>query len=270
MRWRLFLGVGSLEARTSMSYRVDFWLQTIAEFAVQFGVVWFLWRAMFRESGATEIGGYSFHSIVVYYLAVILLGKLVRGRQFDSSVSDDIYMGGLNRYLVFPVRYLPFKYAQHIGKMLPALVQFALFGGIVVFLIDIPPEMRPTPASALMAFVAVALANLLYFVMSFPIQCVAFWAENVWSLEVAKRFLVTLLGGYMLPLEVFPRVLQDILWWLPFRLFFHFPARALMNQVPAGEWAASLLLGAVWTAVFGWIAWRVWRRGQFTYTGVGI
>ncbi|MHC4958503.1 MAG: ABC transporter permease [Planctomycetota bacterium] len=270
MRWQLFLGVSSLEARTSMSYRVDFWLQTVAEFAVQFAVVWFLWRAMFSESGATEIGGYSFHSMVVYYLAVILLGKLVRGRQFDGSVSEDIYMGGLNRYLLYPVDYLPFKYAQHLGLMLPALVQFMLFGVVVALLIEIPEGMRPTPGSAIMALGAVAVGNLLYFVMSFPIQCVAFWAENVWSLEVAKRFLVTLLGGYMLPLEVFPRLMQDILWWLPFRLFFHFPARVLMGQVPVGEWLAGLALGAAWTAVFGWAAWRVWRRGQLTYTGVGI
>ena len=270
MRPRLFREVWSLEARTAMSYRVDFWLNTVVDFAVQFGVVYFLWRAMFAESGHETIGGYTFDRLVAYYVAVILLGKLVRGRQFESAISSDIYEGGLNRYLVFPVPYLPFKYAQHLGMMLPGLVQFAMFGVLIAFCLEIPPDFTPTPASIAMTVVAVAIANLLHFLMSFPIQCVAFWADNVWSLEVAKRFLTTLLGGYMLPLEAFPDAMQRVLAWLPFRFFFHFPARVFLNQVAPGEWAQGVILALMWCVVFAILSGMIWRRGRLKYTGVGI
>ena len=106
---RLFLQIASMEARRRMSYRVDFWLSALVGFAAQFGVVYFLWQAMFEESGSTVMGGYTFDSMIFYYVVIFLFGKIVRGVEFDNHISQDIYEGGLNRYLVFPTSYFAFK-----------------------------------------------------------------------------------------------------------------------------------------------------------------
>ena len=52
MNPRLFVQVVSLEARTQMSYRGNFWLNAIAGFVADFGVVYFVWLAVFREAVA--------------------------------------------------------------------------------------------------------------------------------------------------------------------------------------------------------------------------
>ena len=267
---RLFLRVCSIEARTRMSYRVDFWLNTVVGFFAQFGLVWFLWQAMFAAEDAETIGGYTFHGMVAYYLAVILLGKLVRGREFEGAISSDIYEGGLNRYIVFPAPYFPFKYAQHLGAMVPAVVQFVLFGAALLLVIEVPPERMPTPGTVLLALGAAAAGNLLHFFMSLPIQTVAFWADNVWSLEVAKRFVISLLGGFMLPLSVFPAWAQEGLRYTPFPYLFSFPARALLGQVSPGEWALAMCVSLGWCCLFAVLARLVWRQGQLRYTGIGI
>ena len=57
MRPKLFLQVCSLEARTRMSYRVDFWINALVGFAVEMIVVWYLWLAVFEQSEAGAIGG---------------------------------------------------------------------------------------------------------------------------------------------------------------------------------------------------------------------
>ena len=101
---RLFLQVLSLESRTQMSYRANFWINAVANFFADFGVTYFLWLAIFAESGKERIAGYTFDQMVVYTLAVILVGRLVRGREFEGSISQDIYEGGLNRYLVLSRR----------------------------------------------------------------------------------------------------------------------------------------------------------------------
>ena len=54
---RLLWRVTSLEARTHMSYRVDFWLNAVVGFVADFGVVYFLWMAVFRESGFAADAG---------------------------------------------------------------------------------------------------------------------------------------------------------------------------------------------------------------------
>ena len=56
MSLRLFWHVVSTEARTQMSYRVDFWLNAVVSFVAQIVLMYFLWQAMFSESGATRIG----------------------------------------------------------------------------------------------------------------------------------------------------------------------------------------------------------------------
>ena len=267
---RLFFHVWSIETRSALSYRVDFWLNVIAEFAAQFAIVYFLWQYVFDSRGVERIAGYTFHGMITYYLTVILLGKLVRGKGFEGAVSADIYEGGLNRYLVFPAPYFPIKFAQHLGTMMPALVQFVLFGTLAVAFVGFPAEAAPTVGSVAMAMVAVAIANLLHFTLSFPIHAVAFWADNVWSLEIAKRFLTTLLGGAMLPLEVFPASMQQVLYWLPFRFFFHFPAKVFVGHVSVSEWAIGIGLAIAWGCLFGWACRAIWRRGRLKYTGVGI
>jgi ABC-2 type transport system permease protein len=259
---RLFWKITSLESRTRMSYRVDFWINVAVGFLVEFGIAWYLWQAIFTHTSSRTIGGYTFNSMVVYYLAVILVGKLIRTSRFEGAVSNDIYEGTLNRYIVFPAAYFPFKYAQHLGTLVPAALQFLIFGGLTMFVLDMPPEMSPTLSGLVMMFGAIAVGNLLYFTLDYAIQLVAFWADNVWSLDVAKWFVASLLGGYMVPLSVFPDEVRRPLEFLPFRFFFDFPARALMNQLTPGEWAGGMVLGVVSCLIFAAVAQLVWSRGR--------
>jgi ABC-2 type transport system permease protein len=267
---RLFLRIASVEARRRMSYRVDFWLNLVVGFFAAFGVVYFLWTALFRESGQAEIRGYTLDAMLVYYVAVLLFAKAVRGVDFDNTVSTDIYEGGLNRYLLFPSSYFWFKYAQHVGALLPAILQLVLFGGGFLLFMDVPGSIDVTAGGILMCFGSLALASLLYFTMSFPLQNVAFWADNVWSLLVALRFLTSLLGGALFPLALFPGWIQDVNAWLPFRCLFSVPGEVFIGRMGFGSWAASMVLGAAWCVAIGFLDLLIWRRGTLQYTGVGI
>ncbi len=51
MNTRLFLHVFTIQARKLMSYRADFWLSSVVSFLVELGIMFFLWRAVFAESG---------------------------------------------------------------------------------------------------------------------------------------------------------------------------------------------------------------------------
>ena len=90
-----------------------------------------LWKQL-GELGVTGItlpeayggGGQSaLEAMIVYYVAAILLGKLVKGNERDRSISEDIYEGSLTRYLLYPSSYIAFKYAEHLGSLLPAFVE---------------------------------------------------------------------------------------------------------------------------------------------------
>lgn len=260
---RLFLRIAGTEARRLMAYRVDFWLTSVVGFAVNLGVAAFLWGSM------SAVPGYDLAGILRYYAAAILLGKLVRGPERAGAISQEIYEGGYTRYLVYPARFLPFKYAQHLGSMTPSLVQLLVFGALCPFFLD-SPWSGITPASALMALSVVALANLAHFLLAWPLQAVSFWADNVWSLMAMLQFGANLLGGLLLPLDLFPAWARDALLLTPFPYFFYVPVKALYGELPPEAWARGMAVLAGWNVAL-WLAGReVWRRGDRQYSGVGI
>jgi len=270
MRAGLFVQVVSIEARRRMSYAVDFWINAVVGFAAEFAIVWFLWTALYKESGHTTIAGYDFDAILLYYVVAILVGKIVRGAEFEGHVSQDIYEGSLNRYLVLPASYVAFKYAQQVGSLLPALVQAVLFGTLWFFIAGGRGGSAITPATVLMGTSALVLANLLFYAMSFPLHAVAFWADNVWSLIVALRFVANLLGGLLFPLALFPENVQAVNRWLPFRNLFALPAETLLGRSGFQVWAQGMAVGLAWLVILGAIGRQVWRRGCLQYGGVGI
>jgi ABC-2 type transport system permease protein len=268
---RLFWSVLSTEARTRMSYRADFWINAVVTFAAEVVMVWFLWKALYAESARTVVGGYGFDAMVLYSVTVVLLGKLVRGQEFGGgAVSTDIYEGTLSRYLVYPAPYLGFKYAQQAGGMLPSVVHLFLFGALAFLLLPVPAEVRLTPLSVATGVASVLVGNALYFLLSWTVQSVAFWADNVWSLSVAQRLLTGFLGGSMVPLSVFPDAMRETLRWTPFPCFFALPTEAFLGRLTPGDWGFGTAVGLGWCAVFAFLGRLVWRRGDLRYTGVGM
>jgi ABC-2 type transport system permease protein len=267
---RLFLHVVSLEVRRSLAYRADFWIQAVLTFLAEIGLAWFLWRGVFDASGATTIGGFTFEGAVRYTLLVALAAKVARGTGLEGAIAQEIYDGSLSRYRVYPVSYFAFKYAQHVGTLLPSLLQLTLFGGAWLLVAGPAGFEGVTAGSALRALVSLALANLLHFTLAFPIQGVGFWAENVWSLMVALRFVGGLLGGLLLPLSVFPDAWRPLLDWLPFRYAFAFPVETFTGGVTGTEWLAGSAVALGWTVVLRGLGAWVWRRGALVYSGAGM
>ncbi len=270
MSVRLFLQIASMEARRRMSYRVDFWINSVAGFAAEFAIVWFLWKAMFAESGAEIIAGFTFEQVLVYYVVAILVGRLVRGTEFEGQPSEDIYAGGLNRYLLFPAPYFGVKYAQGAGALLPALVQAVLFGTVWLLIAGGRGMEDVTLLSGAMAIGALLLANILYYLMAYALHLVAFWADNVWSLLVALRFASGLFGGLMVPLALFPDGLREANSYLPFRSLFALPAETLLGRITPEAWAFGMGVGSAWVLILTVVVRVIWRRGNLQYSGIGI
>ena len=272
MRLGVFRDIFLIEAKRQMSYRVDFWIATVGGLLAGIGLPYFMWRAIYEVSASTTgtISGFTFPEMLTYYIAVALTSKVVRGADLVTDASNDIYEGGLNRYLLYPTGYLPFKYAQHLGLLVPSLTQLVLFGALFTLLLDIPSTVEVTPRTCAMALGSAALASLLYFLFTFPIQLIAFWADNVWSLLVLQRLIGSLLGGLLLPLRLFPEPAQEVLRYTPFPCFYSVPVQAFMGELSNAEWGFHLMVAGVWCGVMIAVSRLLWHRGTLQYTGVGI
>ena len=267
MRWGTIRDLLTTEIRRRMSYRADFWISAVSALAVRLTVAWFIVKAIFAGSGAAGIAGFGESEMLLYYVAVILVGKLVQSTELEQSISQDIYEGRADA--VSAVLPRPTDVARAAARVAgPASVQILLFGAWVPFVVGFPGGV--SAGTVAMGIGAIAMANLLNFMIVFPIQLISFWAENVWSLMVMHRFASALLGGLLAPLTFFPDGARHVLEALPFRYLFAFPVETLLGRISTAEWAMGMSIGLGWCLVMGVVGKAIWRRGTLQYTGVGI
>ena len=267
---RLFVHILSLEARKSMSYRVDFWINAAAGVVVGIVIPYCLWKAVFAATGRETIAGFEFESLLFYYVVVTLVAKVVQGPNYRQLVSTDIYEGELNKYLVYPTSYFAFKLAQQLGSTLPVLVQLVVFGLGFTLVLDLPADALLGPSTLAASALSVLAAHLLFFALVTPLQLIAFWADNVWSLSVTLHLVSALFGGLMVPVRLFPEWAQELLLWTPFPYLFAYPVEMLLGRMSWAEWGSGFAVVAVWLTIAGAISCAIWRRGQLRYSGVGI
>jgi ABC-2 type transport system permease protein len=259
----------SLELRKLLSYRADFWVHQFGTLLAEVALAYFLWKAMFAAQGVTEMGGYGFRGMMLYYLLVPLVARMVRGEE-QRFLSDDIYEGGLTRYLVYPLSFLQYKYVSLLVLSFVSVCQLGIallvFGAAFGF----PPEIHLSAVSLAMGLGTAAAASLLHFFMAGSLEMASFWVDSVWNLMAMMRMTLTLLGGGLIPLTLFPAWAQRSLGYLPFGSIISFPIRCFLGQVSGLEWLRGMAVIFVWMLVFGFVARLAWSRGTRQYSGVGL
>lgn len=252
-----------------MSYRVDFWMNFAVTVGANVVIAYFLWKAIFDAQQATEIAGYNFLLLMLYYLLVPMYVRIVIGPEM-GYISDEIYQGSLNRYLVYPVPFFVYKYITYLASSCIAALQLFLVMGIYILFFGVPTESNITIASFCLGLFTALCATYLYFVIAATLELVAFWADNVWSLMVMLRFSFSFLGGGLLPLAFFPQWAQTVLSFLPFPYLLSLPIETSLGKKTFDQWLCSMLILFLWAIVFSLVVRFIWKRGTYRYSGVGI
>jgi len=253
------------ELKRQFSYRLDFWMRYFIALVVQFLVAIFLWQAVYRISGSGSLAGFSLLQILQYTFVAIFVFEIAIPE--ISGVASDIYDGSLSRYLVYPISFVAYKLIAHLARAALLAIPFGLALCASVF------ELLPFQIN-LIAFIqggiALILATTLYFFLTLAFEYAAFWADSIWTLVVMLRFMVALLGGKMLPLSLFPDLLQAVLNNLPFASIISFPSQAFLGHLTWPQFIHGCILSCVWIGVIAIISHRVWMRGMRNYSGVGM
>ncbi len=267
--WKYFLS----ELKRSISYRVEFWIGLFGNIGSQFAVAFFLWRSIYAERGATLLEGFSFGTLMAYYLLAPLVERVIHGSDF-GTISRDIYDGGLNKYLVYPVSFFGAKFMTHLAHTAFAAIQLGilwllllgplphLFGSSASTVVDLP--------RMICAAILIGLSILVQFFMTACLEQVAFWADNVWSLNIMMRMIMGLTGGALLPLAFFPEAVAQGFRYLPFHCFIDLPVRLLLGQAKVNEALSGMGVAVIWALFLSAVANLLWRRGLLRYSGAGM
>ena len=215
-----------------------------------------LWRTTYGVTGATRISGYTLPEMIWYLVAtetiVMSVPRLV------GRIDEEVRSGDLAYTLSRPYHYLLFNYATFLGEAaLLLVVNFAVSAAVAAATVGgFPYRWEGLPVQLL----AVLLSLSLNFFLLISIGLLAFWLEDTVGLYLLVDRTQWILGGLLLPVEVFPLPLRRIALHLPFRYVIAGPARLLVKY-DRGEVPAVLGNQALWLSVFILVAFGIYALG---------
>lgn len=229
-------------------------------YAIVVSVLSGVWRvAAAANDGA--IVGYSAVALT-WYIATSEATTLALNARLIDEVGTDIASGAIAVELLRPASVLWLRVAAELGRALPRLVVIAPVGaGLVTLTAGRPPHL----GALALAGPSIALALAANVVAQHAFAASAFWVRNAGSAWFLYQKLVFVLGGMLIPLEVFPGWLETTARFLPFRAMAYAPAR-----LASGHLEPILLLEQVgWLAVVALLSSAVFRRGESHLQVVG-
>ena len=251
----------------SLEYRFDFFVGLIGV-AYPIVIQVFLWLAIYGGSSETQLYGYTFPGMMTYVIAASFVGRLV-DTGVEYAINEDIHSGGLARYLVKPMAYIPFRMAYTIGSRLMQLCTLLLLAGAAVTVLHFGAGFQPEAERVALFLPALFLGFWLNFFVFFLVSMLGFWLTEVGSFFMTIQVVIMVVSGGLFPITVLGDGFVRVMRWLPFIYTTYFPLNVLTGQESSLYAVTGLGIQAVWIAALAALSVWVWKRGIRRYVAVG-
>jgi len=248
-------GVASITIKQKIIYRSSVWFGTISVL-VSILVYFFLWSAIFAKQ--TVFRGYTFPMMVTYVVISRVLASQFSGG-VNLILAEAVYEGSIGVELLRPIGLIWNLLAQRLGEF----AQFVIFKAlpVSVFASIILGGMPPSGwKSALLFAVSVIMSILLLFFMEVIMGLVSFYTLNYDGVRFAKDALLAILSGGLAPISIFPETVRRVFLFLPFQNLISTPINIYLGILSAKDAIIALGIEALWTAVFGILAFLFYQR----------
>jgi ABC-2 type transport system permease protein len=217
---------------------------------------------------ATGAQPMTFAQVVTYvWLGQALLGLLpwnvdpeLQDKMLTGSVAYEL-LRPLDLYLFWFARTMALRTATTTLRMLPMLVVV----GLILPFVGLSAWSLPPPdgvVSGLLFVVSISVTVLLASAITMILHIALIWTLSGRGFNSIMTGLVILLSGNVVPLPLFPDVLQGVLYWQPFRGLADVPFRIYSGNIGAHAALFEILLQLVWTALIVGIGYLVLDRAR--------
>jgi ABC-2 type transport system permease protein len=248
--WTIF----KIQLQNNLAYPAELFWRSLA-ILLFLWVFTQLWRVAYGTTPTGELAGLTLNQML-WYLMLAEAIELSRPR-FSRTIADSVKDGSIAYLLNKPYNYLLYQMGVNAGD---SFLRFGLnlfFGSALIWIMSGPP---PDPKGYPLVLIAVALGWIINFCITSLIGLAAFISEEVAPYEWIYQKLIFILGGMMIPLDLYPAWLQSIAKALPFAYLMYGPAKLFVD--PSWEFFTKLAAGQLmWILVLGGLVGFAYSRG---------
>lgn len=242
--FRKYWAIASISAKSNLVYVTEAGSRLVF-LAVVLYTFMQLWSVTYKHTGMKVLGGLSLNEML-WYLA-LTESIIMSSPRITVLVDEDVRTGALAVQLVRPMSYPLYRLFATLGERVVRFLITFVAASLIAFLIVGPlPSLR---AESLLFLLALPLAFALDFFGYFFVGLGAFWMEDTTGPMLIFSRLTMILGGMLIPLQLFPDYMQPALAVLPFSSMVYGPARLFVSP-DVGEFVRVVSLQAAWLVVF--------------------
>jgi ABC-2 type transport system permease protein len=225
-----------------------------------------VWVTIANHQG--NVNGLTANDFITYYMTLLVVDQLTSDITIHI-LAYKIQDGTLSGDLLRPVH--PILTSTLMNNIaFKALSFFVLIPvWLALFLLFAPNYSQVSPGSILLALPGILIGFLISFLLGASITCLAFWTTRVYSISEFYFALITLFSGQFVPLQLMPRVVQDIAQYLPFQMFKYVPVEIILNRLSPEQIVFDYAVGAAWLLVVWFLFNWIWREGTKRFSAVG-
>ncbi len=252
-----YAAVISTALRARLAYRTDM----LAEAPIIILRIWVMsqfYGATYASTGVTEFDGLTF-------VQLIWVMSIIQG--FESSatepsvpriIEEEVKTGSLAYSLNKPYSYILYQFATFMGRSFGNMFINLLVCTICPYILVGP--LHTSFFGACIGLGMMFLGYLLYFAISLVIGLLAFWIEDISSIDWLYRSTTIIFGGAILPLALFPERIKRVAELLPFGQLYYSAAR-LMVKFDYNFFIKFFSIQLFWLIVFCALAGYLMKKG---------
>ncbi|MBW3015503.1 ABC-2 family transporter protein [Candidatus Woesearchaeota archaeon] len=226
MRFRKYLSIAKINLLNAIAY-----FSNAVSTAIFVGIILFvfvnLWSAIYQSKPTIE--GFTL-AMMIWYL-LFAESVVTSERRVSKKIGQEIQTGTVAYHLNKPFSYVMFKYFSFLGEGLLSFFTTLVIGAVLAYIMIGGFEM--TVFGVVLAVISGMFALTLNWLMNFSLGLFAFWLEDVEALSFVLHKVIFIIGGMLVPLDVFPSWVQ-VTKYLPFAYVAYHPAKLFVQFSYAG------------------------------------
>ncbi|GAE27402.1 daunorubicin resistance transmembrane protein [Halalkalibacter wakoensis JCM 9140] len=227
-----------------LAYRTNYY-SGILIYSINIGAYYFLWTAIY--GGQENIQGLSVLQMTTY-IAVAWMARAFYFNNIDREIANEIKDGKVAIEMIRPYNYLGMKTMQGLGEGIFRLLFFSVPGMVIVALI-FPITFSASVSTWMFFFLSLIFSFIVNTQINLLTGIMTFFLFNNSGLIRAKRVVIDLFSGLLLPISFYPLWAQSIMMYLPFQAISYIPSMIFTEGFIGREIYTAVLLQALWALI---------------------
>lgn len=252
-----------------LRYKISFFMRILGGL-IQVLIMYYLWMAIYDSSPSGSLYGFTRIDMITYIVISYITSKII-SVNVEWTIAGEIRDGSIAINLIRPINYFKRLFYESLGEITLQLFTVVLPLWLIFISIKsfIYSEPFPNLWTLILFIISLFLGYVTLYLFNFIFGLSSFYVTYIWGFMVLKDTIFKFISGALIPLIFFPKIIGDILKFLPFSSLNYTPVMIYMEKFTGKELILSLSVQAIWIVILYMIVTLLWKNSIKRLTILG-